>query len=64
MRVQVDPTKCQGHGTCNDTCPSVFAVDEWGYAYTSDPQGNVPTADEADAREAVAGCPEQAITEI
>jgi ferredoxin len=41
----------------------VFAVDEWGYAYTTDPQGNVAAADEPAAREAIAGCPEHAITE-
>ena len=51
------------HGSCNDACPSVFAVDEWGYAYTTDPQGNVAAADEPAAREAIAGCPEHAITE-
>lgn len=62
--MRVDPTKCQAHGSCNETCPSVFALDEWGYAYTTDPQGNVAAADEPAAREAVDSCPEQAIAEI
>lgn len=61
MRVHVDPTRCQAHGTCHELCPSVFALDEWGYAYPSDPDGRVDPADEAAVTEAVARCPERAI---
>lgn len=61
MRVQVDPTKCEGHGICHDKCPSAFAIDEWGYAYTFTPDGTVAPGDEQAAADAAGSCPEGAI---
>jgi len=61
MKVRVDPTKCQAHGDCNGICPDVFKLDEWGYAY-SDDDGLVPRELEGSVENAIAACPEDAIT--
>jgi ferredoxin len=62
MRVTVDATKCQGYGACAQNCPSVFELDEWGFASTRD-HGRVPKGQEAAAAAAIADCPEHAISE-
>ncbi|GAB7002580.1 ferredoxin [Nocardioides sp. AN3] len=61
MKATVDATKCEAYGTCAELCPSVFQLDEWGYASLVG-DGEVPTGDEARATEAAASCPEHAIT--
>lgn len=61
MKATVDATKCSGYGTCADTCPSVFDIDEWGYAAVVG-DGTVPDDDADKAKAAGAGCPEQAIS--
>ena len=63
MRVTVDPTKCDGYGTCFAMCPSVFRSDDWGYASTEG-DGTVPLEDEEMARCVIALCAEHAIREI
>ena len=63
MRVAVDPTKCDGYGTCFDMCPSAFRSDDWGYASVRG-DGTVPVEDEATARRVIALCAENAIREI
>lgn len=60
MKATVDGTKCEAYGACADICPSVFTLDEWGYAGVSG-DGTVPAGDEAKAKEAAAACPEKAI---
>ena len=60
MRAHVDAGLCQAHGQCNDICPEVFLLDEWGYAYTES-DGAVPDGLEQAARRAVTACPERAI---
>lgn len=61
MKASVDATKCSGYGTCAETCPSLFDLDEWGYAAVVG-DGAVPDGDADKAKAAEAGCPEQAIT--
>ena len=61
MKIQIDATKCSGYGACTDHCPSLLEVDEWGYALVLG-DGVVPEAIQADARAAVADCPEHAIS--
>ncbi len=61
MRAHVDATKCSGYGACEDHCPSVFQLDEWGYAAVTG-DGTVPAGDEERVRTAMADCPENAIT--
>lgn len=61
MKVFVDPQRCQGHTLCNFAAPEIFTLDDTdGHAQARD--GDVPPDEEAAARIAVAGCPEQAIT--
>lgn len=61
MKAQVDATKCNGYGICSEHCPSVFQLDEWGYASVVG-DGTVPVGDVEAARAAEADCPERAIT--
>lgn len=61
MRVWVDDQRCRGHGMCLTLCPDVFSLTDDGYAEAID--SDVPTELEADAREAIQYCPEQAISE-
>jgi ferredoxin len=60
MRVQIDASRCQGHGRCYDLAPDLFGEDEDGYG-TVLADGRVPPDREDDAELAVANCPEQAI---
>lgn len=63
MKMQVDATKCEAFGACADLCPSLFALDEWGYTGVIG-DGTVPAGDEKAAESALAACPENAITKI
>jgi ferredoxin len=58
MRVFVDPETCTGCGLCADQCPEVFRLD--GDVAVG---GDVP-ADQVDcARQMIAECPAEAISE-
>ena len=61
MRVHVDPEKCQGHNRCYALAPELFDVDELGNAFERN-AGVVPAPLEGKARQAVANCPEFAIS--
>lgn len=56
----VDPGRCQGHGRCTMLAPDVFDSDEAGYAIVL--VDEVPTGLLADVEEAIATCPERAIS--
>ncbi|MCW2496743.1 ferredoxin [Jatrophihabitans sp.] len=61
MRATVDNQKCQAHGVCALTAPSVFEVGESdGYSYVL--VDEIPVEDEAAAKSAAFGCPEGAIS--
>lgn len=60
MRVTVDAERCQGHNRCHALAPSLFDLDDLGYA-TAAP-GSVPDELGAAAQLAEANCPEHAIT--
>jgi ferredoxin len=62
MKVTVDEDRCAGHGMCLTLCPEVFEMTGDGWA-VADP-GEVPAALESAVTDAIANCPEQAITEI
>jgi ferredoxin len=61
MKVQLDSTKCTGYGKCAEVCPSLFSIDEFGFAALSG-DGTVPAGDQAAAKAAASQCPERAIT--
>lgn len=61
MKVLLDLTKCKGMGACEDECPSVFKLDEFGYAELVVEDGLVPAGQEEAAVAAARACPENAI---
>jgi ferredoxin len=60
MKVAVDADVCQGHARCWEICPDVFSLDEEGHALVA--VADVPPELEEDVEEAVANCPERAIS--
>lgn len=61
MKVQVDPEKCQGHTLCSIRAGELFELsDVDGHATAI--ADEVPSDLEDDALDAVASCPEQAIS--
>jgi ferredoxin len=60
MKVVVDEDKCVGTGSCEQSCPKVFKVVGGISKVLVDV---VPKEEEANAREAVEGCPMGAIRE-
>lgn len=62
MKVSVDEDKCAGHGMCLTLCPEVFEMTDDGWAVAN--PGEVPEELESAAKDAIANCPEQAISEI
>jgi len=61
MKVTVDADRCRGHGMCLTLCPDVFHMTDDGYS-VADPS-EVPPGLEAEAKDAIDNCPEQAISE-
>ena len=64
MRIKLDRTVCDGFGVCGLRAPDSFTLDEWGYAALADRTGMVPAEREPAVRNAMSGCPVQAITEL
>ena len=63
MKVSVDAGKCQGHTLCHLVAPQLFGLDdEDGHAFVL--ADRVPAELETQARQAAAGCPEEAITVV
>jgi ferredoxin len=60
MKVQIDTTRCQGHGRCYDLAPGLFGEDEEGYGEVLG-DGMVPPDAQREASLAEANCPEHAI---
>jgi ferredoxin len=66
MKIKLDRTLCAGFGSCADHAPTVFDLDDWGYAslateLAKDPE--VPDALERPVRRALLDCPVHAIIE-
>lgn len=60
MRVEVDQTRCQGHGRCYDLMPDVFEADPRGRVRLA-VGGALPGQLQEDTRIAVRNCPEEAL---
>lgn len=54
--IQIDWTRCDGHGLCRALLPESVSSDEWGFPVL--PESAVP---EQQARRAVAACPSLAL---
>jgi ferredoxin len=59
VQVQIDGSRCQGHGRCVLIAPDYFDVDETGLGKVL--VAEIAPADAADLREARHCCPENAI---
>jgi ferredoxin len=60
VKVTVDDDRCRGHGVCCALCPEVFTLNDDGYTVVETPE--VPAEFEDAVLNAVAQCPERAIT--
>ena len=60
MKVRVDPAQCDGYGKCAKVEPSLFKLDEYGYAQL-DQAVEVPAGLEDKVREAAGVCPSAAV---
>jgi len=60
MKIRIDADLCTGHGRCYSLAPAVFDCDDEGFGQVI--SEDVPPDLEADARRAVANCPERAIS--
>lgn len=59
MDVRIDLARCKAHKTCNEICPEVYRLDEWGYAFVE--AATVPADLEEAALRGALSCPEEAI---
>jgi ferredoxin len=57
--LQIDWTRCDGHGLCAALLPDRVGLDEWGFPLLRD--AVVTADDEIDTRRAVAACPALAL---
>ena len=67
MKIKLDRTMCDGFGKCAERAPTVFDLDEWGYASYApgvSPYADLRDAEEQPARRALLDCPVHAITEL
>jgi len=62
MKVTVDEDRCAGHGMCLTLCPEVFEMTDDGWAVAN--PGEIPADLQSAVKDAIANCPEQAITEM
>lgn len=58
-RLVVDPTACDGYGSCAELLPEWVTPDEWGYPIL--PRGAVPEPLLPMAKRAVKACPRLAL---
>lgn len=62
-RIHVDWTRCDGHGSCAELLPELYAQDDWGFplSRTGEKDPAVPRALLEHAEHAVAACPLMAL---
>lgn len=60
MKITIDLERCAGHGRCYALVPTLFDADDDGRPLLLSPVA--PEELQREARRAVAGCPEQAIS--
>ncbi len=62
MNLSVDEARCTGHGRCYSAAPTLLSDDEEGFVTLRGSSMEIADEQVADAEEAVAACPERAIT--
>ena len=60
--LRVDSDRCTGHGRCYSAAPNLLSDDEEGFVTLRGSAMPIAEDQLADAEEAVAACPERAIT--
>ncbi len=58
-KLDIDWTRCDGHGLCAELLPDRITRDEWGYPVIA--AKPVPSSEERDVRRAIALCPALAL---
>ena len=58
MKLEIDWTRCDGHGLCAALLPERIALDEWGFPILHGTEAGTGTAE---LRRAVAVCPALAL---
>lgn len=56
--LRVDWPLCRARGLCHELAPELIELDQWGYPIVT---GQVTAQSATAARDAVAGCPRQAL---
>jgi ferredoxin len=59
MRIEVDLTKCTGHGICESIAEDIFEVRDDGTVHLTDPER--PETDRERMQQAVTQCPAAAL---
>jgi ferredoxin len=59
MKIEIDWTRCDGHGLCARLLPERISLDEWGFPLLPAPE--VGPSLERHARRTVAACPQLAL---
>lgn len=62
MELRVDADRCTGHGRCYSAAPDLLSDDEEGFVTLRGSAMPIAAGQRPDAEEAVAACPERAIT--
>ena len=62
MKVTVDQDVCISCGACVDTCPDVFAFNEDGKSSVL--VDEIPAGHQEHVKDAIEGCPVEAISEV
>lgn len=57
-RIEIDWTRCDGHGLCAALVPELVSLDEWGFPIIA---GGLDKEIERHARRAVLACPALAL---
>ena len=60
--LSVDESRCTGHGRCYSVAPKLLSDDDEGFVTLRGSSMEIADDQLADAEEAVAACPERAIT--
>jgi ferredoxin len=61
-KLSVDESRCTGHGRCYTVAPKLLSDDDEGFVTLRGSSMEITADQLADAEEAVAACPERAIT--
>lgn len=61
MKLEVDWTRCDGHGICARLLPEQITLDEWGFPLIAEARDDLDPTLVRHARRTVAACPQLAL---